>query len=392
MNYIERSIGKICLKDLSSFPVLTLTGPRQSGKSTLLRHLLPDWTYVNLEDPTASDFAMQDPRGFLMTYPQKVIFDEIQRVPPLLSQIQVKVDKHRIPGQFAVTGSNNLLLLESVSQSLAGRTAVRHLLPFSLSEIKSKQISDLDEMLFRGGYPLVVADPKAGASWIDSYIQTYVERDVRLVKNITDLSTFRRFLLLCAGRAAQLLDLSGLGGDTGISHNTAKDWIGVLETGFIVFRLQPYFRNFSKRVIKNSKLYFYDTGILCRLLNIRSSQELRNHPFRGHVFENWCIVETMKAFYNRGLTPSVYFWRDQSIEVDLLAEWSATKMSAYECKSGATPVAEFLQPALKFKQFAKELDVDVGVIYGGDVTQKRSDGDFIAWQEFSEMVAASDRF
>lgn len=388
MEYISRKLESTCIRDLQTFPVLTLTGPRQSGKSTLLKKLLPDWRYVNLEEPAALEFAQDDPKGFIGTYQDQVIIDEIQRSPKLLSQIQVEVDRDRRPGRFAVTGSHNLLLLEKVSQSLAGRTAVRHLLPFSYAELAnaSRASEQLEESLYLGGYPPAHKSPIAAQVWLDSYLQTYVERDVRLIRNVSDLASFRRFLRLCAGRAGQLVDFSGIGGDAGISHNTVRDWINVLEAGFITFRLEPYFRNFSKRIIKSPKLFFYDTGLLCRLLDIRNSSDLIAHPFRGNIFENWCIVETLKSFYNVGERPALYFWRDQALEVDLLIELTSANMAALECKSGATPVSEFIRPAMKLKSIAKGIQVKPGVVFGGDEGQIRSEGRYFSWREFANEI------
>jgi predicted AAA+ superfamily ATPase len=388
MKYYQRELSKVCLSDLKHFPVLTVTGPRQSGKSTLLKHILKDWDYVNLEEPDTLDFATEDPQGFLNAHPKQAIFDEIQRAPKLLSQIQVNIDKSRKPGLYAVTGSHNLLLLQNVSQSLAGRTTVRHLLPFSLLEAEKTQSIPpvLEEALFFGGYPCVLQSKTASNAWLDSYLQTYVERDVRLIRNVSDLSTFRRFLKLCAGRAGQLLDLSSLGGDCGITHNTARDWIGVLEAGFIAFRLEPYYHNFSKRIIKSPKLYFYDTGLLCRLLGVQTMKDLSQHPFRGSIFENWCVLEALKIFINRGESPKVYFWRDQKIEVDLLIELSNGKLAALECKSSFTPATDFLDAPLKFRSFAKKPGIIPGAIYGGDKNQYRSEGVLLSWRRFLDEI------
>jgi len=388
MQYLPRHISRVCLKGLKSFPVLTLTGPRQSGKSTLLKHLLPGFKYVNLEEPSSLEFALEDPKGFLKTHGDRVVIDEIQRAPQLLSQIQVNVDKDRKPGKYALSGSHNLMLLESVSQSLAGRTVICHLLPFSLSEIKNTkfQPSSLEQALYRGGYPPVFDIPEDIPTWLDSYIQTYVERDVRTIRNVSDLSTFRRFLKLCAGRAGQLLDLSALGGDCGITHNTARDWIGVLEACFIVFRLEPYFQHFSKRVIKSPKLYFYDTGLLCRLLGIQAQAQLLQHPFRGAVFENWCALEILKWYLNRGEQPNLHFWRDQRIDVDLLVQLNSNKVAALECKSGLSSAQDFLDTPLKFQSFAKKLDVIPGAIFGGEQSQHRTKGVILSWRTFLEEL------
>ncbi len=388
MKFLDRTLGQVCLKDLKTFPVLTLTGPRQSGKSTLLQKLLPKWQYVNLEEPHMLEFAQEDPLGFIGTYNQEVIIDEIQRVPKLLSQIQVAVDKDRVPGRFAVTGSHNLLLLDHVSQSLAGRTAIRHLLPLSYTELKSAGGSTitLEEHLLRGGYPLVHDAPSVAATWLDSYAETYVERDVRSIRNISDLNAFRRFLRLCAGRASQILDLTGIGNDAGLSHNTVKSWMDILETGFIAFRFEPYFKNFSKRIIKSPKIYFYDTGLLCRILDIRSASELTLSPFRGAVFENWCVVESLKTFYNRGERPRAFFWRDQTFEVDILLQLSANRLMAIECKSSATPLADFIKAPLKLEKIVTSSELEASVVYGGAETQTRSTGTFYSWRELGEAI------
>jgi predicted AAA+ superfamily ATPase len=388
MKIIPRQITATCLQDLKTFPVLTLTGPRQSGKSTLLRGILPDWAYINLEEPHNMQFAIDDPKGFISSYGDKVIIDEIQRAPKLISYIQSEVDRDRRPGRFAITGSHNLLLLEQVSQSLAGRTAVRHLLPFSNSELNSAGIAPgtVEDAIFRGGYPLVHAHLEAGNAWLDSYIQTYVERDVRMIRNVSDLGTFRRFIKLCAGRSSQLLDLSGIGGDTGISHNTVRQWIGILEAGFIAFRLEPYFENFSKRIIKSPKLYFYDTGVLCRLLDIRNAVELASHPFRGAVFENWCVVEAMKVFTNCGERPEIYFWRDQSMEVDLLVKTGSRDIMAIECKSAATPPSNGFRNQLLLQKIMKSHNLRLAVAYGGLLTQTRSQGNLISWKDLAATI------
>lgn len=385
MKHVKRTLEAICHRDLASFPIITVTGPRQSGKSTLLRVMLPKWSYVNLEDPDSLDFALSDPKGFLRLHSDQVILDEIQRAPKLLSYLQVEVDRDRRPGRFALTGSHNLLLLEQVSQSLAGRTAVRHLLPFSHQELTQADLEPkmLEDALFAGGYPMAQAAPETTIAWLDSYIQTYVERDVRMIRNVSDLSTFRRFLRLCAGRASQLLDLSGIGGDAGISHNTVNQWIGVLEAGFIAFRLEPYFKSFSKRIIKSPKLFFYDTGLLCRLLDIRSPRDLVLSPLRGAIFENWCVVEALKWYHNHGQRPGLYFWRDQSIEVDILAEKGALHLAAIECKSSVTPPPAALKNPIALISIMKGNQIDPVVVFGGDESHSRTQGSLFSWRDFA---------
>ncbi len=390
MEYRVRSLEEVCLRDLSSFPVLTLTGPRQSGKSTLLKRILPDWKYVNLEDLSSREFALQDPVGFLKTYDRQVVFDEIQRAPLLLSQIQTVVDEDRTPGRFALTGSHNLLLLEQVSQSLAGRTSVRQLFPFSHRELSADPMLGLtvEDSLFYGGYPVVHSEPKVGKDWLDSYIQTYVERDVRLIRNVSSLTNFSRFLRVCAARCSQLLDLSSVGNDLGITHNTVNDWLGILEAGFLCFRLEPYFKNYSKRLIKRPKLYFYDTGLLCRLLNISEPEALLTHPMRGAIFENWCVSEAQKAFSHQGLRSAIWFWRDRKIEVDLLVEAPNNRLLAFECKSGRTTQSEFIEAALALREIVSDQKIVPGVVYGGEESQNRSGGTFYSWNDYGLSISS----
>lgn len=390
-NFVERSLGDVLLKDVDRFPVVTLTGPRQSGKSTLLKKLFSDWQYVNLEDPGLLEFAQSDVKGFLSTYPSRTIIDEIQRCPQILSHIQSVVDADRFTGRYVLTGSHNLLLLEQVSQSLAGRTSIRNLFPLSYAELSAagRSSSDLNENLLLGGYPIVNVTSEILTDWLDSYMLTYVERDVRLIRNVSDLSQFRRFLRVIAGRVGQLVDLSGIGNDLGISHNTVRDWIGVLEAGFIAFRLTPYFNNFSKRLIKSPKIYFYDTGLLCRLLDIRSAGDLIYHPFRGAIFENWCVTEALKAFANKGKSPELFFWRDQQIEIDLLLGLGANSMIAIECKSGQTVASDAFSPIVKLQSFAKGYQVQGRVVYGGADSQQRSSGTLQSWQEYGRTIASS---
>ena len=389
MDIIPRHIEAICRSDVAASPVLTLTGPRQSGKSTLLRAIFPKWSYVNLEEPSQLDFATDDPKGFLDMHSDQVIIDEVQRSPKLLSYIQVKIDEDRRPGRYALSGSNNLLLLQSISQSLAGRTAVRHLLPFSYQELAThgRPYQSIEDTLFFGGYPPVLNNPSHAVSWIDSYTQTYIERDVRLLRNVTDLGQFRRFLKLCAGRTGQLLDLSSLGRDAGVTHNTIRDWISILETGFIAFRLEPYHQNFSKRIIKSPKLYFYDTGVLCRLLGISAPEDLKLSPFRGVIFENWCVLEALKSLYNQGKTGSIYFWKDKLFEVDLLIERSSRSITAFECKSSVTPPSsEALQGYRYLVGLMHEYELSGGAVYAGSEHQLRTEGEILDWRRFAQKV------
>lgn len=367
------------------WPVVTITGPRQSGKTTLSQMGFPNHAHVSLESPDIRQFATSDPRGFLREYGDGAVLDEVQRVPELLSYLQAEVDERPDPGRFVLTGSANLSLLESVSQSLAGRTAVLSLLPCSLDELHrfEQPPSGLYTTLWSGAYPAVFDRGIPPQEWFGSYIDTYVERDVRQIQNVGDLGAFQTFLRLCAGRVGQLLNLSNLGADGGISHNTAKAWLSVLETGFIAFRLRPYFRNLGKREIKTPKLYFYDTGLVCALIGIREPEQLRHHPLRGAIFENWVITEVLKARMHRGLSPELYFYRDRKrLEIDLIVD-RGDALLAVETKSGATVANDFFKALEHFgerlAETAPPTELTKIVVYGGSELQRRSSFEVMPW-------------
>ena len=355
---IPRTLQEPLLRDARSYPVLTLTGPRQSGKTTLARAAFPSHAYVSLEETDFRSFAREDPRGFLTRFPGPVIVDEAQRVPDLLSYIQTAVDREPAPGRFVLTGSENFLLMEKVSQTLAGRCAVLHLLPFSRAELdlqgqaeptspealfgSSGSRFDCWELIRSGDYPPIHDRAIPPEIWHSDYVRTYVERDVRSLVNVGDLETFERFLKLCAGRVGQLLNASALASDCGIAVDTARRWLSVLKTSFLVFLLPSHFRNFSKRVIKSPKLYFHDTGLACHLLGIRETEQLRTHPLRGALFENFVVAEVAKAYWHHRREPPIYFWRDQTgHEVDLVLD-EAGVLHPVEIKSGATVSADTL--------------------------------------------------
>ena len=310
------------LQELSKkYPIVTLTGPRQSGKSTLLRHAFPDYKYVSLEDPDIRLFATEDPRGFLATYPDKTIIDEAQRVPALFSYLQTHTDREGHEGMYLLAGSHNFLLMENISQSLAGRTAILKLLPFSHAEMANGNIlsSSINEEIFTGGYPRLYDKHITPSEFYPYYIQTYVERDVRLMKNIGDLSKFIRFIKLCAGRIGQLLNLSSLANECGVAVSTISTWISILEASYICYLLKPDYNNYAKRLVKTPKLYFYDTGLACSLLDIQTAEQVSSHFLRGGLFENLVINEFVKKSYNQGQEPDLTFWRDSTgNEVDLL--------------------------------------------------------------------------
>lgn len=382
---IKRTAEKELLLLAGLFKTVAVIGPRQSGKTTLVRTVFSNKPYVSLENPDIRSFAEQDPRGFLDQYPDGAILDEAQRTPQLFSYLQQVLDESNETGQFILTGSNNFLLQESISQSLAGRVAYLQLLPFSLSELKhSVEIADGDEMIFKGLYPPVYDRGIPPDKWFQNYIRTYIERDVRQLKNISNLSVFEKFIRLCAGRCGQLLNLSSLAIETGVDHKTIASWIGVLESSFIIHLLRPHHQSFNKRLVKMPKLYFYDTGLVCSLLSIRSKEQVREHPLRGNLFENFIVGELIKERFNRGLLSNLYFWRDNSgNEIDVILD-EAGSLYPIEIKSGKTITSDYFKGLL----FWNKLMPDVGgsVIYGGDTDQNRSNGmQVISWLNLTKL-------
>ncbi len=318
---IERDISPKALELFKYFPILAITGPRQSGKTTLIKKLFPKMDYVSLEDLDIRNIAINDPRGFLSNYPNGAIIDEIQRVPELFSYLQTRVDETKLPGQFVISGSQNFLLMESISQSLAGRVALLKLLPLSQSELKRVNLlsATSNEAMYSGAYPAIFQNEIPPNLYYPNYINTYIERDVRSLKNIGNLELFNRFLKLCAGRAGQPLNYASLAADTGISLNTAKAWISVLVSSYIIFLLPPHYRNFNKRLIKMPKLYFHDTGVLNYLLGIEKQQQLETHFMVGNIFENYVISEMLKFYYNNSKDAPLFFSNDsEHKEIDIL--------------------------------------------------------------------------
>ena len=385
---IDRDLTPKLLEAAQKSPSITLTGPRQSGKTTLCQVLFPQHPYATLEPRDVRAFATEDPRAFLAQFPDGAIIDEVQRVPDLLSYLQGVIDADPTPGRWILTGSQNLSLLESVSQSLAGRTAVHHLLPLTRGEIMRFQRypESLEETLFTGSYPRIFDRDLNPADWLGSYVSTYIERDVRTVSNVGDLSAFQRFVELCAGRTSQLLNYASLAGDCGISQPSAKAWISILEASFVAFRLRAFHGNLRKRLVKMPKLHFYDTGLVCWLLGIRKPEELRSHPLRGPIFETWVVSEIAKHRINRGETRGLAFYRDRSgAEVDLVIE-HPSRVTLVEAKSSETASSNLFDRARRVKRhFAKSsLPCDVVVAYGGDQLQQRTDGNLLPWDKLHE--------
>lgn len=384
----ERFLSPTLLRLAAGFPIVAVTGPRQSGKTTLVRRVFPDKAYVSLEDPAERAFAAEDPRGFLARFSGGAIFDEAQRWPDLFSYLQGMVDAERSPGRFVLTGSQQFGLLSGVTQSLAGRVGLTRLLPLALGELPMAHVGalGLDGLMLRGLYPALHAQPVLPEDWFASYVATYVERDVRQVLNVQDLPTFQRFLRLCAARSGQLLNLSALAGETGISHSTARAWLSVLEASDLVFLLPPYHRNFGKRLVKSPKLYLVDVGLACWLLGIRSVEVLNLHPLRGALFETWVVSEFLKARLNAGQPADIYFWRDNNgLEADLVFEMEG-RLQPVEIKSGRTVTSDYVRAGQKAARFAGDEALPPWLIYGGEDSYERSGIRVVGWQHLAAVT------
>lgn len=367
---------------------MSVTGPRQSGKTTFLQHHFPSYSYFNFENPQTRALVADDPQEFLRLHPKYIIIDEIQRLPEILSYIQVHVDAQQEMGAVIISGSQNLLLSEQVSQSLSGRAAHQTILPFSLHELQQHHLMlpNYHDQILKGFYPALYTRDVAPSLYYSQYIATYVERDVRLLKNIQDLSQFQKFMGLLAGRVGQVINVSSLASDTGIAPNTAEDWISILEASYIVYRLQPYYTNTGKRLIKSPKIFFYDTGVLCSLLNVSSAEELTNHFAVGSIFENFIISEFKKQLSTSHVTADIYFYRDtHGNEVDLVIDMGGSFIPV-EIKSSSTYTNSFFAG---FHYWRKHIEMDAQgfVVYGGDVTQQVQKDKLVSWKDLESIFA-----
>jgi uncharacterized protein len=388
---IERDLAPHLLALFAQYPFVTVTGPRQSGKTTLCRATFPRLQYVNLELPDTRAFATEDPRGFLAQFDGGAILDEVQRAPDLLSYLQVLADERRGNGLFVLTGSEQFRLSEAISQSLAGRTALLRLLPLSVRELHQAAIRrSTDELLHAGGYPRIYDQGLDPRQALGDYFETYVERDVRMISDIRNLSAFQRFVGLCAGRIGQLVNLSALGADAGVSHTTAREWLTVLEASYIVFQLQPHHANIRKRLVKSPKLYFYDVGLASYLLGIENARQLVTHPLRGGLFENAVVLEALKHRFNQARRSNLSFFRDsRGLECDLLYA-SGDALLAIEAKSGATVASDFFAALDRVAELVPSISAKA-VVYGGRESQTRSRGSVTTLADLPALLARFDQ-
>jgi len=383
---LPRNAQQTALKLARSFPIVAITGPRQSGKTTLARATFPDHAYATLEDPEQREFAQSDPRGFLARFTHGAIIDEAQRCPDLFSYLQGVVDDHRRMGEFVLTGSQQFGLRSRIGQSLAGRVGLLELLPFATSELTAAGSlpPNLDQMMWRGGYPPLYDRPLTPDLWFPNYVSTYLERDVRQLLVVRNLALFQRFVRMCAARTGQMLNLSSLAADCGITHVTAREWLTVLEASYIVVRLPPYYRNFGKRLVKTPKLYFLDTGLAAWLLGVREAETLSIHAQRGALFETLVVSEFVKQRYNAAQPADLYFWRDNTgHEVDLLYE-SGQNLQAVEIKSGATFASDWLDAARTWRRYAGDSALQPWIIYGGEESHDREGIRLISWRALAD--------
>lgn len=386
---IKREIEAQVLDAVTEFPVVAILGPRYSGKTTLVQDVFPHHKYVSLEDFDMRELALADPRRFLAEYPTDsgIILDEIQNAPLLLSYMQTIVDREKKKGFFIVIGSQNILVHEAISQTLAGRIAILTLLPLSVNELdKAHLLSDkIETVVWKGSYPQIYGEDISPSRLYANYILTYVERDVRQMRRITDLETFQRFIRLCAGRIGQVVNLESLGNDCGVNHSTVKAWLSVLEASYIIFSLYPYYKNFGRRLIKSPKIYFVDTGLACSLLNIKSEQELDNHYLRGGLIESFIISDLRKQRYNQDQQPNIYFWRDHSgNEIDCILD--QTYPIPVEIKAGKTVATDFFKVFDGWQEWTQLPKKEQYVIYGGIENQHWPQATVLGWKSAANLI------
>ena len=384
---IKRHCEKELIKLAKKFKAVAVVGPRQSGKTTLVKYVFKEKPYISLENPDTLRFALDDPRGFISQYPEGAILDEVQRAPEIFSYLQQILDESTEKGLFILTGSNNFILQESISQSLAGRIAYLFLLPFTLYELPGDELPDIYQMIYQGLYPPIYDQKIEPYMWYPNYIRTYIERDVRMIKNISNLNLFERFVKLCAGRVGQLLNMNNLAIEVGVDNKTISSWLSILENSFVIFRLQPHYQNFNKRIVKMPKLYFYDTGLACSLLGIREADQLPINPYYGALFENFIVSEFRKYLHNQAREPNLFFWRDNTgNEVDLLLE-AGKELFPVELKAGKTVTTEFYKGLERWLKISGKKSG--AVIYAGDEYQKRSKGiEFFPWNKFHPLLSS----
>ncbi|CAM4030692.1 ATP-binding protein [Flavobacterium branchiophilum] len=382
---VNRTIVESILFLKNKYPIIALTGPRQSGKTTLLKELFPDYQYLSLENPDMRTFFRNDPKGFFKQYSKFCIIDEAQREPDLFSYLQTIVDEDKIMGQYILSGSQNFHLMKNITQSLAGRVALFKLFPFDLEELKNHQLLEHNYInyILKGSYPAVYDRDIPYKNFYNNYMQTYIERDISELVNVRDIRSFRTFLSLCASRAGQLLNLNAMANECGISQPTAKSWISVLESSYIIFLLQPYYKNFDKRVIKSPKLFFYDTGLLCHLLKVKNPDQIKLNSYRGNLFENMVVSESIKLNYHKNMMQEFWFWRNSGgHEIDLLIQ-DDEKLKVVEIKSTSTISQDLFKGIEYFEKLANDLIKSKTLIYNGLENQTRTIAQVVSWYDLN---------
>ncbi|HEY5407934.1 MAG TPA: ATP-binding protein [Ginsengibacter sp.] len=385
---IKRTLGEQIKLMAAKMPVITITGPRQSGKTTLAKQCFPDYEYMNLENPDVLEFAKSDPRLFLSQHKKGIIIDEAQVMPELFSYIQTISDENNKTGEFILTGSQNFLMTEKISQSLAGRVFITHLLPFSIEEIKKSKhwIENPNHYIFNGFYPRIYDKDIPPNLFYPSYIQTYTERDIRQIINVSNLHSFQRFMRLVAGRTAQLLNYSNIANELGHDLKTIKSWFSILESSFIIFFLQPHHKNYSKRLVKTPKLFFYDTGLACSLLGIKNEYEINLHWAKGALFENLIISDIAKNYLNKSQNPSLFFWRDNTgNELDCLIE-GALSLKRIEIKSASTIHPDFFKGLAYYNKLSNSTSENSFLIYSGNKNLRRKEATVLSWKNTEQLL------